>query len=75
MSKMNHDPDQRLTNVESLLAHQDDVISQLNETVVELRRELDRLSLQILRQTDKIEWLMTNDSSNELPPNERPPHY
>ncbi|MEO1971677.1 MAG: SlyX family protein [Pirellulaceae bacterium] len=75
MSEINQDPVDRLTQVESLLAHQDDVIGQLNETVVEMRRELDRLNLQILRQTEKIEWLITNHESRELPPNERPPHY
>ena len=65
--------EQRVIELESRLAFQDDTIAALNDVLVEQRRELDRLRLQVQalasRQAEMAGQL--GISEDEAPP----PHY
>ena len=65
--------EQRITDLESRLAFQDDTIQALNDVLVAQQRELDRLQLQIAalaRRQDELGGQL--DSAEDEAP---PPHY
>lgn len=65
--------EQRITDLESRLAFQDDTIQALNDVLVVQQRELDRLQLQVAalaRRQDEIGGQL--DSAEDEAP---PPHY
>ncbi len=66
--------EQRLTELETRLAFQDDALSQLNDVIIDQQRRLDRMFAQILQLQDRIKSLTP---SNIAPPSEEtpPPHY
>jgi SlyX protein len=67
------DTEQRIIDLESLLAFQDDTIQALNDVLVAQQREMDRLQLQLAalaRRQEEIGGQL--DSAEEEAP---PPHY
>ena len=67
------DTEQRVTELESRLAFQDDTIQTLNDVLVTQQRELERLQLQVAalaRRQEEIGGQL--DSAEEEAP---PPHY
>lgn len=58
------------TRMEMQTAFLERQLQELNETVLELNRRLDRAEKRIRQLTDRIE-----EGSGELNPNTRPPHY
>lgn len=65
--------EQRITDLESRLAFQDDTIQALNDVLVAQQRELDRLQLQVAalaRRQDELGGQL--DSAEDEAP---PPHY
>ena len=66
--------DKRLTEIETKLAYQEDLIQSLNQIVIMMQKQIDSLELRnnTLRETLKqIEESLPNDQN----PNEVPPHY
>ena len=66
--------DKRLTEIETKLAYQEDLIQDLNQVVILMQKQIDSLELRnnILRENLKqIEESLPNDQD----PNEVPPHY
>ena len=66
--------DKRLTEIETKLAYQEDLIQSLNQIVIMMQKQIDSLELRnnTLRETLKqIEESLPNDQD----PNEVPPHY
>jgi SlyX protein len=65
---------ERIDELESRLAFQEMTLAQLNDVIVEQRRELDELRRRFERalgDLNSVRELMVVDSSNEPPP----PHY
>lgn len=68
---MLQDPmESRLNDLEIRIAYQDKVIEDLNNVVIELRREVERLARQI-EESQAGETENLKDLSQEVPP----PHY
>ena len=65
---------QRITQLEELIAHQDHRVDQLNEVVVGLRAESDRMQGTLARRIDQLESQLDGQAS-PMDPNEKPPHY
>lgn len=66
--------DSRLTEVEIFLMHQQNVIEQLNEVVMEQQRTIDTLLKEVQAIKDQLKAL--DPSINRLPSEEEPPpHY
>ncbi|WP_324733836.1 SlyX family protein [Pseudomonas paeninsulae] len=67
------DAEQRITDLESRLAFQDDTIQTLNDVLVAQQREMERLQLQVAalaRRQEEVGGQL--DSAEEEAP---PPHY
>jgi SlyX protein len=63
----------RIADLESRLAFQDDTIQTLNDILVEQRRLVDRLQLQVAALARRQEELLSQFGSNE--DEAPPPHY
>ena len=63
----------RLQQVEEQLAHEQHTVKQLNEIVIELREQIERVEKLLAEQKIKIE-LLQQKTSEDLP-HEKPPHY
>ena len=68
--------DDRQTQLEELLAHQQHLIDALNVETAEQRREIDRLRASVAKLEAKLKLLAeyVERSGDDLP-HERPPHY
>jgi SlyX protein len=67
-------PDNRLVDIETQLAYQEDLIQSLNQVVITMQQQIDKLELKNQRLQDNLkqmESLLPNDQN----PNETPPHY
>ena len=64
----------RIVHLEEIYTHQQQYINQLNDALVEFRREFDQLKRTVELQRSQIEWL-TENQSQDGPANEKPPHY
>ncbi len=65
---------ERLTELESRLAYLERTVEQLNDVLIEVRNEQDRLqreNLELRAQLEKVEAGASPDGSSEPPP----PHY
>lgn len=67
---MSDDPE-RMTEIEIRLAHQERAIEQLNDVVLDLRKELESMQ----RKFGEIEAKLESDANDIGPANERPPHW
>ena len=76
MTEPTHDTDQvRLVRLEETVAHQDQLLAQLNESLTQLRDQHDLLKSQFERASTKVQWLMENSNPGDDLPHEKPPHY
>ena len=66
--------EERLVNIETKIAFQEDQIEELNKTVYQQQQKLERLAAICEALTRQVVWL--SEARNEgMPANERPPHY
>ncbi len=63
--------EERLNQLESKFAHQDDFLYQLNKIVVEQQKRLERLEKEML----ELRKLADPEEFNALSPESKPPHY
>ena len=61
----------RLTELETKVAYQDQTIEELNPVVIELRKELEEVEKKLKNLVDQIGDEGIKDASLEVPP----PHY
>lgn len=64
----------RLVNIETKIAYQEDLIEELNKTIYQQQQKLDRLEAACRSLAGHIESL-TAAKDGGMPANERPPHY
>lgn len=65
--------EQRLIDLETRQAFQEDTLEQLNEVVIELRRQVDTLIQRLKVAEDRLERLEPNIISSLE--DDKPPHY
>ena len=76
MTDPSHETDPpRLVRLEETVAHQDQLLGQLNESLTQLRDQYDLLKSQFERASTQVQWLMENSNPGEDLPHEKPPHY
>ena len=66
--------EERLTEIETKLAYQEDLIQDLNQVIITMQKQIDALELRNKVLTDnlkQIEQSLPNDQNH----NEVPPHY
>ena len=68
-----NDATDRVVQLEEIFTHQQQVIDELNQVLIQMREEHDRLCKKVETQQSQIEWLI--DNLSEAPSNEKPPHY
>jgi uncharacterized coiled-coil protein SlyX len=61
----------RLLTLEEKIAYQDKIISELNEVVVGLNRQVTDLKTRL----EQVERLVGSELARREMPNEKPPHY
>ncbi len=72
----NHRLSQRIADLESQLAFQDDTIETLNQLVIQQSTELQQLQHKMQVLVDKFRQLQDNgDGNDSKPEDEIPPHY
>ena len=64
----------RVTKLEELLAHQEHQFQQLNDSVLELLADHDRVKATLLERIAQLETHADNRSES-FDPDEKPPHY
>lgn len=67
-------PEDRLVDIETQLAYQEDLIQSLNQVVINMQQQIDKLELKNQRLQDNLkhmETLLPNDQNQS----EQPPHY
>lgn len=67
---MNHED--RFVDIEIKLAHQEDLVETLNQTVYQQSRRIDQLEAMVAKLAEHLRNLQ---ESGQGPINERPPHY
>ncbi len=63
--------EERLTNLETKISYQDQIIEDLNQVVIELQQKLEKLEKLCKALTDDSKGSNIKDHSLEVPP----PHY
>ncbi|MFZ2524687.1 MAG: SlyX family protein [Candidatus Ferrigenium altingense] len=66
--------EERLVNIEAKITFQEDLIEELNKTVYQQQQKLDRLEAFCESLARRIQSL-AEAGNEEMPANERPPHY
>ncbi|MEZ4649615.1 MAG: SlyX family protein [Candidatus Eisenbacteria bacterium] len=69
------DLETRVTQLEEISSHQEQLLRELDRAVYEMRTELDRLEKLSRRQQDRIESLSRAAAGDEAPVDDPPPHY
>jgi len=69
---MNDEVAERLTRLESTIAHLENLTERLNEVVTEQARDLDRLRKNFQRQAQSLETIELDRVRSTNP---KPPHY
>jgi SlyX protein len=64
--------DDRFINIEIKLAHQENLVESLNQTIYEQGRRIDQLEAMVAK---LAEHLRTLRDAGQGPVNEKPPHY
>lgn len=64
----------RLTNLETKVAFQDDLLESLNQTVAEQQQQIDLLQRQLRMLYDQLRTLAPSNMA-AVTEEERPPHY
>ena len=66
--------EERLVNIEAKITFQEDLIEELNKTVYQQQQKLNRLEAFCESLARRIQSL-AEAGKEEMPANERPPHY
>jgi len=66
--------EKRLVNIEAKITFQEDLIEELNKTVYQQQQKLGRLEAAYESLARRIQSL-AEAGNEEMPANERPPHY
>lgn len=66
---------ERITTLEEKLAHQERIIADLNEVILDQQKRLTRLEALLQRADDRIERLSVAIDQPRSAEDERPPHY
>ena len=66
--------EERLVNIEAKITFQEDLIEELNKTVYQQQQKLSRLEAAYESLARRIQSL-AEAGNEEMPANERPPHY
>lgn len=66
--------DDRLMDIETKLAFQENTIDELNSVVIEQQTEIDRLKNAVEYLLDKVQQI-ADTRMERAPSNEKPPHY
>ncbi|MEE3371010.1 MAG: SlyX family protein [Planctomycetota bacterium] len=66
---------ERLVRLEESVAHQEQLLDQLNEALTHLRLDYDALLKHSRNAEVQIQWLLDNSSQGQDPLDEKPPHY
>ena len=70
------DPLDRLVQLEMVFSHQEQLVQQLNQVMIQLRDELDALKQKYDKQTAQIEWLIQSlPVEGRSLEDDKPPHY
>jgi len=64
--------DERFVDIEIKLAHQEDLVETLNDTIYRQGRRIDQLEAMVASLLDHVRTLQ---STRQGPVNEKPPHY
>ena len=71
-----HDVDkERLVRLEETVAHQEQLLGELNGALSQLRLDFDALLKHSRNAEMQIQWLLENSSRDQDPLDEKPPHY
>lgn len=62
----------RFVDIEIKLAHQEDLVETLNQTIYQQSRRIDQLEAMLAKLADHVRNLQ---EAGQQPINERPPHY
>ena len=65
----------RITQLEETVLHQERLVEQLNEIVIQLRAGLEKMETENEEQRRQVKWLTENNSIIEDRADEKPPHY
>ena len=66
----------RIVQLEQVFSHQEQLIEQLNQVIVQLRGELDALKQKFDEQAIQTQWLIDNlPGDGRSIEDEKPPHY
>ncbi|MCA9122784.1 MAG: SlyX family protein [Planctomycetaceae bacterium] len=65
----------RVVQLEELFSHQEHLVHQLNEAVVDLRRELAVVDAKCREQEGRLRSLSESQEAFRDPLDEKPPHY
>ena len=65
----------RLVELEERFTHQESLLHELNNVIVLLRDDVDRLEAKCDKQQQVLTWLLQNFGGIEDNPDEKPPHY
>ena len=67
--------EERLEKIETKLAYQEDLIEELNKTLYQQQKELERLKATCESLASHITTLYESENESKPVVNERPPHY
>ena len=65
----------RITQLEETVLHQERLVEQLNEIVIQLRADLEKMETENEGQRRQVKWLTENNLIIEDRAEEKPPHY
>ena len=65
----------RIVQLEELFSHQEHLVYQLNEAVVQLRKDLANLEAKCTEQEGRLRSISENQETVRDPLEEKPPHY
>ena len=66
---------ERLIRLEETVAHQEQLLGELNGALSQLRLDFDALLKHSRNAEMQIQWLLENSSRDQDPLDEKPPHY
>jgi len=67
--------EERLVNIETKIAYQEDLIEELNKTIYQQQQKLERLEATCKALAGHIASLYESANEGKAVVNERPPHY
>jgi SlyX protein len=67
--------EQRLENIETKIAYQEDLLEELNKTIYQQQKRLDQLEATCQALAGHIASLAESVNENKSVASERPPHY